>query len=188
MTTALFHAACLRASRHATNRQVIECRDRIGLRPQPHATGLETRVTMVEIELAVEPRLHVIAQRDDPDGLPLRRLCRRRVSPHERQCEAERHRRHPTYVPHGPRVSHDVPPVSRRFLRAPCAWMRSSPQSSFSDTVFQSVPFTSVTSATGWPSFSAGKTLTTRYPLFSFTASEAAASSVRLAFAIASLW
>src|SRR5437870_7908011 len=74
MTTALFHTACLRASRHATNRQVIECRDRIGLRPQPHATGLETRVTMVEIELAVEPRLHVIAQRDDPDAVPLPEL------------------------------------------------------------------------------------------------------------------
>src|SRR2546425_13344522 len=74
MTTALCRTACLRASRHTANRQVIECRDRIGLRPQPHATGLETRVTMVEMELAVEPRLHVIAQRDDPDGVPLPEL------------------------------------------------------------------------------------------------------------------
>src|SRR5436309_14917227 len=71
MTTALFRTACLRASRHTANRQVIECRDRIGLRPQPHATGLETRVTLVEMELAVEPRLRVIAQRDGPDGVPL---------------------------------------------------------------------------------------------------------------------
>src|SRR2546425_1799970 len=77
MTTALCRTACLRASRHTANRQVIECRDRIGLRPQPHATGLETRVTMVEMELAVEPRLHVIAhpaapaggQRPEPRGL-----------------------------------------------------------------------------------------------------------------------
>src|SRR5207237_9375701 len=59
--------------------------------------------------------------------------------------------------------------------------------SSFSDTVFHSSPLTSVTSATGWPSLRAGMTLTTRYPLFSFTASEATASSARLAFAIASL-
>src|SRR6266849_6833594 len=71
MTATLFRTACLPASRHTANRQVIECRDRIGLRPQPHATGPETRVTMVEIELAVEPCLHVIAQRDDPDGVPL---------------------------------------------------------------------------------------------------------------------
>src|SRR2546426_12799519 len=60
-------------------------------------------------------------------------------------------------------------------------------QSSFSDTVFHSVPLTTVTSTTGWPSFSAGKALTARYPLFAFTASAAAAASDRLAFAIASL-
>src|SRR4029453_8519475 len=62
------------------------------------------------------------------------------------------------------------------------------PQSSFSDTVFQSLPFTSSTSATGCPSFTAGMTLTAaRYPLFSFTASAAAASRERLALATASL-
>src|SRR2546422_11746987 len=71
MTTALCRTACLRASRHTANRQVIECRDRIGLRPQPHATGLETRVTMIEMELAVEPRLHVIADRHEPHRVPL---------------------------------------------------------------------------------------------------------------------
>src|SRR5207244_10532582 len=58
--------------------------------------------------------------------------------------------------------------------------------SSVSDTVFHSSPLTSVTSATGWPSLSAGMTLTTRNPLFSLAAAEAAASSDRLAFAIAS--
>src|SRR5262245_2258571 len=55
------------------------------------------------------------------------------------------------------------------------------PQSSFSDTVFHSAPFISSTSATGWPSFRAGMTFTARYPLFSFTASVAAASRDRLA-------
>src|SRR5262249_58150385 len=64
----------------------------------------------------------------------------------------------------------------------------SDAQSSFSDTVFHSEPFTSVTSATGWPSFRAGMTLTARNPLFPFTASDAAASSDRFALAIASLW
>src|SRR5207249_9078472 len=99
MTTALFRTACLRASRHTANRQVIECRDRIGLRPQPHATGLETRVTMIEMELAVEPRLYMIAQRDDPDGVPLPEL----------RCLDPRGSRRPTsFAPHGPRVSHDV--------------------------------------------------------------------------------
>src|SRR2546426_4791756 len=34
----------------------------------------------------------------------------RGVSPYQRKCEDERHGRHPTsYVPHGPRVRHDVP-------------------------------------------------------------------------------
>ena len=51
--------------------QVVEGRDRIRLRPQPDPTGLEARVAMVELERAVEPRLHVIARRHDPEAVPL---------------------------------------------------------------------------------------------------------------------
>src|SRR5262249_3599877 len=74
-------------------------------------------------------------------------------------------------------------PDHRQFEEATTA----DPQSSFSDTVFHSFPFTRVTSATGWPSFISGKTLTTRYPLFCLTASDAAAPSERFAFAMAAL-
>src|SRR5262249_33160305 len=76
-------------------------------------------------------------------------------------------------------------PAARYVHRALAA---SDAQSSFSDTVFHSEPFTSVTSATGWPSLRAGMTLTARNPEFSFTASPAAASSDFFALAIASLW
>ncbi len=68
------------------NRQVIERRDRIGLGPQPHATGLESRVAVVEIGLAVEPRLHAIAHSHDADSVPLPE--RRRLHARARQLPA----------------------------------------------------------------------------------------------------
>src|SRR2546425_3960142 len=74
MTTALFRTAWLPAPRHTANRQVIECRDRAGLRPQPHATGPDAGVTVIEIRLAIEPRLHVIAHGHDSDRVPLPEL------------------------------------------------------------------------------------------------------------------
>src|SRR5713101_3156293 len=61
----------LPASRHSTDAEVIERRDRVRLRPQSHTAGLEAGVTVVEIELAVEPRLHVIPHGHDTDGVPL---------------------------------------------------------------------------------------------------------------------
>src|SRR5438046_1138816 len=68
--------AWLPASRHTANRQGIECRDRIGLRPQPHATCVEARVAVVEIELAMEPCPHAIAHGHGADAVPLpQRRC-----------------------------------------------------------------------------------------------------------------
>src|SRR2546427_9387457 len=63
--------AWLPAPGHPANREVIERRDRVGLRPQSHPTGLEARVPMIEIELAVEPCLHVIAEGDEAHRMPL---------------------------------------------------------------------------------------------------------------------
>src|SRR2546421_9263390 len=60
-------AACwLPADRH-----VVEGRDRIGLRPQPHAARGESRVVMVQMQRAVEPRLDVVAHGDEAHGVPL---------------------------------------------------------------------------------------------------------------------
>src|SRR6266511_2252466 len=58
-------------SGHTTNRQVIERRDRVGLRPQSHPTRLEARVPVIEGELAVEPRLHMIADGHEAQRMPL---------------------------------------------------------------------------------------------------------------------
>src|SRR5438132_13557935 len=63
--------ASLAASHYAANREVVECGDRIGLRPQPHPTGLEPRVVVIEIRGAVEPGLDVIANGDHPHQMPL---------------------------------------------------------------------------------------------------------------------
>src|SRR5678815_3066001 len=57
--------------RYTANRQVIEGRDRIGLRPQPHPTGLEPRVAVVEIQLAVEPRLYMVTEGSHAHRVPL---------------------------------------------------------------------------------------------------------------------
>src|SRR5437867_12286602 len=59
------------AARDAADGEVIEGRDGIGLRPQTDAAGLEPWVTVIEVERAVEPRLDVIANRHDPDHVPL---------------------------------------------------------------------------------------------------------------------
>src|SRR5436190_6222433 len=61
----------LAACRHATDREVIKRRDRISLRPQAHTPGSVATVVVIEIELAVEPRLDVIPQRHHPDRVPL---------------------------------------------------------------------------------------------------------------------
>src|SRR6266536_5496185 len=54
-----------------TYRDVVESSDRIRLRPQARAAGLEPRVPVVEIEFRVEPRLHVIAEHNESHGVPL---------------------------------------------------------------------------------------------------------------------
>src|SRR5437867_12784100 len=54
-----------------TNDEVVERRNGIRLRPQPHAPRLEPRVVVIEVEPAVEPRLHVIADRHDAQRVPL---------------------------------------------------------------------------------------------------------------------
>src|SRR5438445_2544724 len=61
----------LAAYRHATDREVIKRRDRISLRPQADTAGSEAMVVVIEIELAVEPRLDVIPHRHHPDRVPL---------------------------------------------------------------------------------------------------------------------
>src|SRR5215475_8922385 len=61
---------------HAANHEVIECRDRIGLRPEPHSTCREARVVVVQVELAVEPGLNVIADNHDANRMPLTKRWR----------------------------------------------------------------------------------------------------------------
>src|SRR2546422_3147416 len=66
----------------ATNSETVERGHRVGFGPQPHATGLEPRVTMIQVQLAVEPRLHVVAHGHEANGVPLaerRRSEERRV-------------------------------------------------------------------------------------------------------------
>src|SRR5439155_9212199 len=63
--------SALAASNNATNAEVIKGRNRIGFRPQSYATGPEPRIPVVEVQLAVEPCLHVIAYGDDTDCVPL---------------------------------------------------------------------------------------------------------------------
>src|SRR3989442_13216199 len=55
----------------APDGEVIEGSDGIGLRPESHTPGCEACVPVVEAELAVEPRLHVVTERDDALGVPL---------------------------------------------------------------------------------------------------------------------
>src|SRR6266571_4130907 len=64
---------CLASSARsdATDREVIERRDRIGFRPQANPTGPESGVPVIEEQLAVEPALDVVAERDDAHRRPL---------------------------------------------------------------------------------------------------------------------
>src|SRR5205809_4039834 len=71
--------SALAASNNTTNGEVIKGRNRIGFRPQSDATGPEPRIAVVEVQLAVEPRLHMIAYGDDTDRVPLAQ--RRRFHP-----------------------------------------------------------------------------------------------------------
>src|SRR5215510_12208964 len=63
--------ASLAASHYPANREVAECGDRIGLRPQSHPTRLEARVAVIEIQGAVEPGLDVVADRNHAKHVPL---------------------------------------------------------------------------------------------------------------------
>src|SRR5262245_22605249 len=63
--------ASLAASYYTANREVVERGDRIGLCPQPHPTGLEPRVAVIEIRGAVEPGLDVIAHGHHAHQVPL---------------------------------------------------------------------------------------------------------------------
>src|SRR5438477_7180594 len=61
----------LAAPAHAANGEVVEGRDRVRLGPQPDTTGLEARVPVIKIELAVEGGLHVVADGHEAEGVPL---------------------------------------------------------------------------------------------------------------------
>src|SRR5712691_4420266 len=74
------------ASGDATDREVIERRDRIGFRPQSNPTGPEPGVPVIEEQLAVEPALDVVAERDDAHRMPLPE--RRRLDAGARQLTA----------------------------------------------------------------------------------------------------
>src|SRR6266542_6068263 len=63
--------APLPASCHATDGEVVEGRDGVGLRPQPHATGPEARVAVIQVQGAVEPGLDTIAHDHDAHHVPL---------------------------------------------------------------------------------------------------------------------
>src|SRR2546425_6500297 len=54
----------------AANREIVEGRHRIGLRPQTDPARLETSVTVVEEQLAVEPGLHVVTECHHSHGMP----------------------------------------------------------------------------------------------------------------------
>src|SRR5438445_13322843 len=71
--------SALAASNNATKGEVIEGRNRIGFRLQSYATGPEPRIAELEVQLAVEPRLHLIAEGDQADRVPCAQClgCRR---------------------------------------------------------------------------------------------------------------
>src|SRR5215813_8190775 len=55
----------------ATNGQIIEGGNRVGLCPQTHSTGLESRVAVVEKQRTIEPTLDMVTDRDHPEQMPL---------------------------------------------------------------------------------------------------------------------
>src|SRR2546428_2465564 len=59
------------AARDAADGEVIKGSDGIGFRPQADAAGLEPWVTVIEVQRAVEQRLYVIVNSQDPDHVPL---------------------------------------------------------------------------------------------------------------------
>src|SRR5262245_44326674 len=59
------------ASCHATDRQVIECRDRIGFGPQSHSPQLEACISVLEVTRPIEPGLGMVADRKDSHRVPL---------------------------------------------------------------------------------------------------------------------
>src|SRR2546430_9877621 len=59
------------SGRNAADREVVERRGRIGLRPEAHAARRETPVAVVEEQRAVEPSLDVIARDNRPHRVPL---------------------------------------------------------------------------------------------------------------------
>src|SRR5215831_5037564 len=61
---------------HTANHEGIECRDRIGFRPEPHSACGEARVVMVQVLLAIEPSLDVIADGHDANRMPLTKRWR----------------------------------------------------------------------------------------------------------------
>src|SRR5262249_30860591 len=58
-------------SRNATDRQVIECGDRIGLGPQSHAPPLEACISVLEVTRTIEPGLDTVTDRNDAHRVPL---------------------------------------------------------------------------------------------------------------------
>src|SRR5215467_13002620 len=59
------------APANATNGQIIEGGNRVGLRPQAHSAGLEPRVAVVEKQRSVQLTLDVVTDRDHPEQMPL---------------------------------------------------------------------------------------------------------------------
>src|SRR5207244_13548866 len=76
---------CLASSApsNATDREVINSRDGIRLRPETHPSRAEPRVPVLKQELAVEPALDVVAEGDDAHRVPLTE--RRRLDAGARQ-------------------------------------------------------------------------------------------------------
>src|SRR5262245_35787781 len=72
-------AARLPTSRDAAYHEVVECRGRIGLRPQAYAARSKAPVAGIEEERAVEPALDVVAGDDRAHRVPLPE--RRRLDP-----------------------------------------------------------------------------------------------------------
>src|SRR5882724_2326021 len=61
----------LAAAFRATNGELVKRGHRIGLGPQPYVPGLEPRIAMVQVQLAVEPPLHVVAHGHEAHSVPL---------------------------------------------------------------------------------------------------------------------
>jgi len=58
--------ACFSSSSDSANHEVIECRDRVRLRPEADLPRAKAGVTLIQQELAVEGRVDMIVRCDDP--------------------------------------------------------------------------------------------------------------------------